>query len=68
MPDGILIIDKPQDWTSMDVCAKLRGGSPKRAAPFSGAPRPFHFPGGSEFRRGKILPDGKMLVRRFAAA
>ena len=25
MPDGILIIDKPQDWTSMDVCAKLRG-------------------------------------------
>ena len=25
MPDGILIINKPQDWTSMDVCAKLRG-------------------------------------------
>ena len=25
MPTGILIIDKPQDWTSMDVCAKLRG-------------------------------------------
>lgn len=25
MPDGILIIDKPTDWTSMDVCAKLRG-------------------------------------------
>ncbi len=25
MADGILIIDKPQDWTSMDVCAKLRG-------------------------------------------
>ena len=25
MPDGILIIDKPQGWTSMDVCAKLRG-------------------------------------------
>ena len=24
MPNGILIIDKPQDWTSMDVCAKLR--------------------------------------------
>ncbi len=24
MPSGILIIDKPQDWTSMDVCAKLR--------------------------------------------
>jgi hypothetical protein len=24
MPDGIIIVDKPQDWTSMDVCAKLR--------------------------------------------
>ena len=25
MSDGIIIIDKPQGWTSMDVCAKLRG-------------------------------------------
>lgn len=25
MPSGIIIIDKPADWTSMDVCAKLRG-------------------------------------------
>ena len=25
MPDGIIIIDKPVGWTSMDVCAKLRG-------------------------------------------
>lgn len=25
MPNGILIIDKPQNWTSMDVCAKVRG-------------------------------------------
>lgn len=24
MPNGILVIDKPPDWTSMDVCAKLR--------------------------------------------
>ncbi len=24
MPDGIIIIDKPSGWTSMDVCAKLR--------------------------------------------
>ncbi|MBR1846049.1 MAG: tRNA pseudouridine(55) synthase TruB, partial [Oscillospiraceae bacterium] len=24
MPTGIIIIDKPQDWTSMDVCGKLR--------------------------------------------
>ncbi len=23
--DGIIIIDKPQGWTSMDVCAKVRG-------------------------------------------
>ncbi|MDE7262385.1 MAG: tRNA pseudouridine(55) synthase TruB [Oscillospiraceae bacterium] len=25
MPSGIIIIDKSADWTSMDVCAKLRG-------------------------------------------
>ena len=25
MPSGILIMDKPSGWTSMDVCAKLRG-------------------------------------------
>ena len=25
MPNGILVIDKPAGWTSMDVCAKLRG-------------------------------------------
>ena len=25
MPNGIVIIDKPAEWTSMDVCAKLRG-------------------------------------------
>ncbi|MBE6990482.1 MAG: tRNA pseudouridine(55) synthase TruB [Ruminococcaceae bacterium] len=25
MADGILIIDKPAGWTSMDVCARLRG-------------------------------------------
>ena len=25
MPDGIIVINKPRDWTSMDVCAKLRG-------------------------------------------
>lgn len=24
MPCGILVIDKPTDWTSMDVCAKVR--------------------------------------------
>ena len=25
MPNGIIIIDKPSGWTSMDECAKLRG-------------------------------------------
>ena len=25
MANGIIVIDKPQDWTSMDVCAKVRG-------------------------------------------
>ena len=25
MPNGVIIINKPQGWTSMDVCAKLRG-------------------------------------------
>ena len=25
MANGIIIIDKPEGWTSMDVCAKLRG-------------------------------------------
>ena len=25
MASGIIIIDKPAGWTSMDVCAKLRG-------------------------------------------
>ena len=24
MANGILVIDKAQDWTSMDVCARLR--------------------------------------------
>ena len=25
MPDGIVVVNKPAGWTSMDVCAKLRG-------------------------------------------
>ena len=28
MPDGILIIDKPTGWTSMDVCLPPPGMSP----------------------------------------
>ena len=23
--NGVIVVDKPADWTSMDVCAKLRG-------------------------------------------
>ncbi len=30
MANGIIIIDKPTDWTSMDVCAKLRGAFHER--------------------------------------
>lgn len=36
MPNGILIIDKPADWTSMDVCAKLRGIFHERRVGHSG--------------------------------
>lgn len=25
MPNGMIVIDKPKEWTSQDVCAKLRG-------------------------------------------
>ncbi len=25
MPSGLIVINKPQNWTSMDICAKLRG-------------------------------------------
>ena len=28
MPDGILIIDKPAGWTSMDVCLPPPGRAP----------------------------------------
>ena len=36
MPSGILIIDKPAGWTSMDVCAKLRGVFHERRVGHSG--------------------------------
>ena len=36
MPDGILIIDKPTGWTSMDVCL------PTRSMTARGAPLIFH--------------------------
>ena len=36
MPSGILILDKPAGWTSMDVCAKLRGVFHERRVGHSG--------------------------------
>ena len=36
MASGILIIDKPQGWTSMDVCAKLRGALHERRVGHAG--------------------------------
>ena len=36
MPSGILIIDKPAGWTSMDVCAKLRGAFHERRVGHAG--------------------------------
>ena len=34
--NGILLIDKPADWTSMDVCAKLRGALHEKRIGHSG--------------------------------
>ena len=34
--NGILLIDKPQGWTSMDVCAKLRGALREKRVGHSG--------------------------------
>ena len=54
MPDGILIIDKPAGWTSMDVCAPQMQAS-------AGTP---DF---SEFRQRQGFAAGKTLVRRKSA-
>ena len=34
--NGILLVDKPQGWTSMDVCAKLRGALGEKRVGHSG--------------------------------
>ena len=34
--NGILLVDKPADWTSMDVCAKLRGAVGEKRVGHSG--------------------------------
>ena len=59
MPDGILIIDKPADWTSMDVCAPQMQAS-------AGTPD-FMILGGSEFRLRQGFAAGKTLARRKSA-
>ena len=54
MPSGILIIDKPQDWTSMDVCTPRTQAS---------AGAPFHFASSAEMNSacGKVFPPEKRL-------
>ena len=41
MMQGILIVDKPMDWTSFDVVAKLRGVLGTRKLGHSGTLDPF---------------------------
>ena len=45
MPSGIVIIDKPAGWTSMDVCAKLRGILKERRVGHGGTLDPPEPPG-----------------------
>ena len=54
MADGILIIDKPAAWTSMDVC------TPR---PRMGAGTPKIFSSSAEMNSacGKVLPPAKRL-------
>ena len=52
MPDGILIIDKPTGWTSMDVCLPTRSTTAR-------GPLGFFIHGGNEFR----LRQGSALRR-----
>ena len=39
MPNGIVIIDKPSGWTSMDVCAKIRGILKEKRGTWAGSAR-----------------------------
>lgn len=56
MPSGIIIIDKPTGWTSMDVC--LPSG---RSAP-AGGPIGSNMLGRSEFALRRDFGSAKMLV------
>ena len=39
--DGIIIVNKPEDWTSFDVCAKIRNLSKTKKVGHSGTLDPF---------------------------
>ena len=58
MPDGILIIDKPTGWTSMDVCL------PTRSMTARGAPLIFKSSAEVNSACGKVPPCGETLERR----
>ena len=61
MPNGILVIDKPAYWTSMDVCAPW-------APSAHGVPED-DLTSSAEMNSacGKVLPKGKTLGRRKCA-
>ena len=60
MPNGIIIIDKPAGWTSMDVCRPTR-------PPAARGPLDQISSGEVNSLCGKVLPAGKTLVRRKSA-
>ena len=62
MANGILIIDKPQDWTSQDVCAKLRGVFHEKRIGHAGTPGP-HGHRGAPGVRGPGHPGGGIRQR-----
>ena len=53
MASGILIVDKPEDWTSQDVVAKLRGALHERRAGHGGTLDPM---------ATGVLPDARRRV------
>ena len=61
MPDGILIIDKPTGWTSMDVCL------PTRSMTARGAPLIFKSSAEVNSACGKVFPMGKRLYAPLGA-
>ena len=61
MPDGILIIDKPAGWTSMDVCLPTRSLTAQRPR---GDPSDFLSSAEMNSACGKVPPCGETLERR----